>query len=97
MALSSSSKLSDAVAQYRNSLRWRFQTTIGMVEDFIEAVLFILEAKPTREQLADVAMNHDLGVLQRQLDAANDWRDTHPDAVGQGQGITYADLSGVRA
>lgn len=96
MTLSGSDKLPAAITQYRNSLRWRFQTSIGMAEDFIEAVLFILEAKPTRDQLADSGMSHDLGVLERQLEAATSWRDTHPDATGQGQGITYADLSGAR-
>lgn len=96
MALSGSDKLPAAITQYRNSLRWRFQTTIVMAEDFIEALLFILEAKPTRDQLADSGMSHDLGVLERRLEEATSWRDAHPDAAGQGQGLTYVDLAGVR-
>ena len=41
MALTSASTFADAQAQISNSLRWEYQATTSMAQDFIEAVLWI--------------------------------------------------------
>lgn len=51
MALTSSSTYSDALAQYRNNLAYYGNVT--KAKDLHEAILFLLEARPTQSSAAD--------------------------------------------
>lgn len=46
MALSSSSTIADARAQYRNSLGWRRSQSVDLANDLVEAIDFLIDAEP---------------------------------------------------
>ena len=96
MALDGTSTLTDAVTQYRDNLGYRAADSVTKAQAFVEACLFILEARPGRQQLETLGMQRDLTIIERRLEATQAWLDTHPDNASAGAGTTYMDLSGVR-
>jgi len=55
MALTSTSTLADALAQYKASLRW--WTSTELAADLYEAVLYLLACKPETIAVADQSVN----------------------------------------
>lgn len=96
MALTSASTLADAQAQYRNSLRYRVDNDLARAKDLVEAILFLLEAKANRSAQEGSSLGFDTAALERRLEDAQTFVDSHPDATAAGAGTTYADLSGPR-
>jgi hypothetical protein len=99
MALSSTSTLEDAVAQYRTNMTYDLQNSVAMCKAFIEACRFLLESRPNQVAQGTDSISIDPGAIQRQHDQAMAWwraNDTSSAPKARKSHVRYADFRGFR-
>lgn len=71
MALSSSSTIDDAVAQYRDSCGWQGSGSVSTARDFAEACRWLTQASPTGVSAKGISVSG--GDLTAQLERVDAW------------------------